>query len=159
MAGKGRRRGRRVRLFPDYADSVIWLSGPCSYETTHISVQLAESLNAWEAFYYSSLTADLDFTSKKRAKAFTAKGRRLAGLLADEIGPEFEVEFKSYEKRATTFRVRSDRAAQNPAAAKAFTDMADAVAEEERLIMEAPSDFDDGYFMPVKDFDPGRGEP
>lgn len=45
---------RTVRVFPDYANSVIWFSDPFPYHESHLSKSLVTRLDRWEASYYSS---------------------------------------------------------------------------------------------------------
>ena len=37
-----------VRLFPDYAGSVIWFPGPVSYDETQLDSQLIADLQTWK---------------------------------------------------------------------------------------------------------------
>ena len=39
---------RIVRVFPDYADSVIWSSDPVAYDETRLSEQSVARLTEWE---------------------------------------------------------------------------------------------------------------
>lgn len=59
-----------VRMFPDYADSVLWFGGPVEYR-------------------FSCLTPEL-------VRQFTEEGEHLAHRVADELGDRYEVELKSY---------------------------------------------------------------
>lgn len=116
-------RPRVLRIFPDYADSVLWLAEPVPYGISGLTRELVRQLADWEQFYYDSLTADSSFRSKELAHEFTVRGRRLAGRVADELGEGWEVEFRSYEPRAAPVRIRGTGVATNPEAAAAFDAM------------------------------------
>lgn len=49
-----------VRMFPDYADTVLWFEGPVDYDLTGLTPDLLHDLTAWEQSYYDSLTSDFD---------------------------------------------------------------------------------------------------
>lgn len=113
-------RPRVLRIFPDYADSVLWLAEPVPYGISGLTRELVHDLAAWEQFYYDSLTADVVFRSPELAHEFTVRGRRLAGRVADELGEGWEVEFRSYEPRVAPVRIRGRGVATNAQAAAAF---------------------------------------
>ncbi|MGW9404163.1 hypothetical protein ACWGQ2_09370 [Arthrobacter sp. NPDC055585] len=110
----------RIRLFPDYAGTVLWLDEPVSFEVSGLSPELVHSLQAWEESYYRSLTPDFEWVSDGAARLFTAEGNRLAQRLADELGDGYEVSFKSYEDGVPRRIFRSSGAAPNAAAVAAF---------------------------------------
>lgn len=106
-----------VRLFPDYANTVLWfVVGPVRYSECALSLTLVQELQDWEQSYYVGLTPEFAWRSPEQAEKFVAEGERLAQLVAHELGSEFEIEFG--ERR---FHSRS--AAGNPNAATAFRDL------------------------------------
>ena len=107
-----------VHVYPDYAESCLWLSVPVDYALTGLSDDLVDQLKAWEQSYYDGLTSDLAWRSAEAEAAFSAVGRRLGRQLARELGDGFEVEVGS-----TTFRGRGP--ATNPRAEAAFRALAD----------------------------------
>ncbi|GAB2572056.1 hypothetical protein [Microlunatus antarcticus] len=110
-----------VRLFPDYAESVIWFRGPVPYEDTRLDPRLIADLRAWDASYYAGLTADLAWRAAGVEAAFHAEGARLARRLADQIGDDFQVEHDLGESHR---RVRGAGPPRNPDAAAAFAELA-----------------------------------
>jgi hypothetical protein len=112
---------RVVRLFPDYAGSVLWFPHAVAYPDTALDPALVTDLIRWEIGYYDSLNADFDWQTPEAARAFTAEGVALALRLAVQLGDGFDVEFASYETGVARRRFRSELPADNPAAAAAFT--------------------------------------
>ncbi|MET4003968.1 MULTISPECIES: hypothetical protein [Arthrobacter] len=124
----------KVRLFPDYAGTALWLHDPLSYHDSALSPSLVAALQEWEASYYSSLTADDEWVSPEAAATFTFTGNSLAQKLAEELGEMFSVEFHSYEHGAQRRMFTSGVPAANPAAASALLALvAAAAAEKARL--------------------------
>lgn len=148
----------RIRLYPDYADTVLWLYGPVPYADAKLSPALTADLEAWEAAYYASLDSNQSWKHPQAAAPFTATGRKLAQRLAEELGDGFEVDFHSYAPRSLRKRFRSEQPSQNPAAADAFRAM---VAAEEELKARIEADQSDGVgwfaYAPLSGtvFDPG----
>lgn len=130
---EGTDRPAQIRVFPDYAHTVIWYRGPVQYETTELSPDLVKRLCAWEQFYYDSYddspTDDFEWRPPSAASTFTADGTALARRVALEVGLEFEVEFASYEDGAPVVTFQASGPAENPKAAAAFAEL---VAEAER---------------------------
>ena len=120
-----------VRLEADYDDSVLWFIDPIPYEVTHLSADLIRDLEAWGQFYYDALSDDYEWRSDEAGRHFTEEGRRLAQLLANELGREFSVEFRSSRRWWRKRRFRSSDAPFNPDAAAAFTALADAARQED----------------------------
>ena len=122
------RKGRRwiVRMFPDYADTVLWFGDPVDYDLTGLTQGLVSDLQAWERSYYASLTPDFDWKSPDAAHRFTEEGNRLAQRVADELGDGYEIEFSSYERDVPARRFRGT-GAPNARAAAAFDVLAVAV--------------------------------
>lgn len=121
-----------VRLFPDYAESVIWFSGPVAYEQTRLDADLVADLRAWDASYYAGLT-DHEWSSPELAARHLRAGARLARRVADQIGDAFEVE---HDLGSTHRRVRAAGPACNPAAAAAFHEMAERARAEWAALRE-----------------------
>lgn len=129
-----------IRMFPDYAHTVLWLDQPIRYSATGLSQGLVEELQVWEQSYYDSLTDDIVWISDAAASAFTAEGARLTHGVSAEVGPRFVVEFASYEVGAGTVCVRAESPAENPAAENAFTELADKIVAEEQKAAERRRD-------------------
>lgn len=152
----------RVRLFPDYADTVVWLPGhgPVNYDDAHLSPGLTADLVAWEASYYASLTPELAWRSASMATDFTAAGQDLAQRLAKELGENFTVEFHSYAGKSSNELFQSSDRAKNPAAVEAFTAI---VAAEAALQAKFAADTANGVgwfaYAPMSGtvFQPGPG--
>jgi hypothetical protein len=129
-----RRTASVVRLFPDYAGSVLWLpkpvnaqpvnAQPVNYSASGLDAALVTDLIRWEIAYYDALDADFDWRSAALASAFTADGVALALRLAVQLGAGFDIEFASYEAGVATRRFRSEFPADNPRAAAVFTALA-----------------------------------
>lgn len=128
----------RIRIFPDSANTVLWLFGPVAYGDAALSTALARDMAAWESSYYASLDSEQSWKSASAAAQFTATGRVLAERLAAELGRGFEVEFHSYEPRSLKEFFHSGARARNPAAAEAFHGIA-AEEESERARIEGLS--------------------
>jgi hypothetical protein len=115
-----------VRLFPDYAESPMWFSmGPVSFEHAHLSDQLETELRAWEASYYADGDPFKGWSSPEAAMAFSQEGLRLARILAEEIGENFEVEVDADAVGRKKVRFRGHSSLANPEAALAFRLMAE----------------------------------
>lgn len=109
-----------IRIFPDYADSVIWfIVGPLSYEESGVSTKLRQDMEAWETHYFETMGTDFTWRSREDQDYHAEEGRRLAECLSVEVGRAFEVEY--FDQRDRKLRVRSDRPATNEAAEAAFT--------------------------------------
>ncbi len=107
-----------VRMFPDYAATVLWLGGPVDYAECGLSERLIRGLERWEQGYYDALV-DLEWRTPELAAQFTKNGVRLAQQVARELGEDFEVEFRSYENGAGVRRFRG-KGPGSPAATAAF---------------------------------------
>lgn len=81
-----------VRLFPDYADTVLWFNEPIDYDTAKLSGTLTRELSQWERSYYDGLNRDYEWKSAVLARRFGAEGERMAQRVADELGDRFEIE-------------------------------------------------------------------
>ncbi|MGO4147573.1 hypothetical protein AB4Y77_21055 [Paenarthrobacter sp. YAF11_1] len=122
-----------VRLFPDYADTAIWLDGPIDYSLTGLPQGLVHELRDWEQFYYESLTRDFTWKSAERAARYTSEGHRLAQRVADELGDGYEVEFKPFEENARPHRFCGTKAPNQQAVAAFGALIAAANAEKDRI--------------------------
>ncbi|SMX90625.1 hypothetical protein BI49514_02323 [Brevibacterium iodinum ATCC 49514] len=138
---------RTIRMFPDYAGTVLWISMPIEYEDTGLSGGLVAELVDWEEFYYDSLDSDFNWVPESAARTFTEEGVRLARLVAAEVGPQFEVEFSSYEDGAETVHIRAEHPAQNPAAEAAFARLFDEDEAEWREAQERRKNNPDGEWI------------
>ena len=142
-----------VRMFPDYADTVLWLVYPVDYEDTDLSPGLIRELEAWERSYYEALDADFNWKSPELARAFTKTGIDLAGRVANELGEEFVIEFASYETTAPTYTVHSRRPADNEGASTAFSTIAEELEAEQKrvtqLVAEAGPDAEWTAYAPL----------
>ena len=136
----------RIRLFPDYAGTVLWLDEPISYELSGLSPELVHSLEAWEESYYRSLTPDFEWVSDGAARDFTAEGNRLAQRLADELGDGYDVSFKSYEDGVPRRIFRSSGAAPNTGAVDAFNKLSTARPVKESGRAAGPTGNDAGWY-------------
>lgn len=123
---------RTIRMFPDYADTVLWISMPIDYEDTGLSGVLVAELKSWERSYYDSLDSDFEWVTATAERTYTEEGVRLARLVAAEVGPQFVVEFSSYEVGAETVHMRAEHSAVNPKAEAAFTRLFDEDEAEQR---------------------------
>jgi hypothetical protein len=112
-----------VRVFPDYADTVLWFApGPVSYEDACVSRALAADMAAWEARYYRILDDDCSIRPTVR-EPFEAEGRALARRLSAELGDAFAVECVG--DSGGHLLLRGDGPGTNPRAVAAFRRMAD----------------------------------
>lgn len=126
-------RPRVLRIFPDYAESVLWLAEPVPYEISGLTQQLVHDLATWEQSYYGSLTADFTFRSQGLAHEFTNRGKLLAHRVAEELGSGWEVEFKSCEPLAAPVRIHGSGVATNAEAAAAFAAVAADLDSEQEV--------------------------
>lgn len=152
---------RTIRMFPDYACSVLWIRDPINYLKSGLSTGLVAELQAWEQSYYDSLNDEIDWVSDAAARAFTEEGVRLARLVSAEVGPQFVVRFSSYETGAETVYSRAEQATENSNAESAFTSLFDEVDEDDRRIAEPVRSSPDGGWLayaPLSDtvFTPNR---
>lgn len=116
-----------VRLFSDYADSVIWFSGPVAYQDTRLEHDLVSDLRSWDATYYAGLTSGYEWRSPDLAGRYYRAGARLARRIAEQIGDDFQVQ---YDQGDTHRRVRAAGPVRNEEAASAFHDMAERARAE-----------------------------
>ena len=153
---------RTIRMFPDYADTVLWISMPIDYEDTGLSEWLVAELEAWEQSYYDLLDSDFEWVTATAERTYTEEGVRLARFVAAEVGPQFVVEFSSYEVSAETVHMRSEHSAENPKAEAAFTRLFDEEEAEKREAEERRRNNPGGSWIayaPLSGtvFDPNQG--
>ena len=120
-----------VRMFPDYAGTVLWFRDPVDYDLAQLSGGLVHDLDRWEQSYYEALTPDFGWKSADLARRFTTEGNRLAQRVADELGNGYEIEFASYEEDVPTRRFCAKGPALNLRASGAFDVLALAVKTED----------------------------
>lgn len=113
-----------VRLFPDNADTVIWFSGPVSYEEAHLSEVLSAAMKAWEHFFNAHEVSSHYVVDAASMPYYRDEGIRLARGLANEIGSQFVVEFDPDERNPAPRRFRAAGPATNSAAARVFSELA-----------------------------------
>lgn len=152
----------RIRVFPDYAGTVLWLHGPVDYADAALSPELAADMAEWESAYYDALDGNEAWKSRSAAAQFTTIGNSLARRLAQELGEGFEVAFHSYAPGSSRQLFHSEKHSRNPAAAKAFHGI---VVAEEALQAKFEADQGDGVgwfaYAPSSGtvFDPGKNLP
>ncbi|RFA13234.1 hypothetical protein B7R22_13790 [Subtercola boreus] len=130
-----------VRVFPDYAGTVLWFAaGPVLYDEAHLTEGLVAEMVRWEAAYYASLTDFFEWRPGTDPSAFDEQGLRLAKRLAEELGDAVEVEYHHRREGAPQpVRLRGAGNGTNAAARAAFVGMAlDAKLEDERLSQIPP---------------------
>ena len=121
-----------VRMFPDYADTVLWFNEPIDYATARLSAALTQELSRWEQSYYDGLNRDYEWKSPGLARQFGVAGERLAQRVADELGDGFEIELVASVGDMPDRKFRSNGPALNPQAAQVF----DALAIEIKALEE-----------------------
>jgi hypothetical protein len=127
----------RVRVFPDYADSVIWFCiGPMPYDEARISPGLQAAMEAWEQTYYDGIdNQHYEWKSRAEHQRFNAEGLRLGAILADELGEQFEVEVDAEVGSSESKTIfRSPGKPTNREAAIAFQTRAQELLEFERYV-------------------------
>lgn len=132
-----------VRLFYDYASSVVWFPDPVPYENARLSESLVASLREWQRLYDEGLDRDFNWRSPDIPARIERALPELARRLGDELGSEFAVEYAVPDDPPTggvrpRAEYRSTEAPANPDAAAAFAARADASrAERERIAERA----------------------
>jgi hypothetical protein len=121
-----------VRLFPDYAGTVLWLTDPVHYEEAHLSNQLENDLRAWDRFCRSRLDPDLSEHAPSDVHEFAITGIALARRLADELGLGVEIHL-IHEGRQV---FRSSNPPTNSRAAQTLHTRAEQRAAEARAVIE-----------------------
>ncbi|MGZ1492050.1 hypothetical protein [Brevibacterium sediminis] len=135
---------RTIRMFPDYAGTVLWISMPIDYEDAGLSGALVAQLEAWEKSYYDSLDSDFNWVPETAARIFAEQGVHLARLVSAEVGPQFVVEISSSDDDTEAMRIRAEHSAENPKAEAAFTRLFDEAEADDRRIAELVRNEPDG---------------
>ncbi|PQZ92136.1 hypothetical protein CQ018_11450 [Arthrobacter sp. MYb227] len=121
-----------LRMFPDYADTVLWISEPINYSQTGLSASLIEELMAWEQLFYDSLNRDHEFASRGLEDRFTRAGITLAKKIASEIGSDFIVQYDAAASLNEPIHYQCPGTASNKQAAASFQDLFTEVRREEK---------------------------
>ncbi|UVI37752.1 hypothetical protein [Brevibacterium spongiae] len=109
-----------IRMFPDYADTVLWFDGPVDYCDTGLTAALVSDLERWEKSFYESRTDDFEFVSRAAGVAHEEEGLRLAERVSAEVGPRFVITCDSIEDRYGQVTLRATSPSENPTAEAAF---------------------------------------
>lgn len=134
-----------MRLFPDYADTVIWFApGPVPYEETGISPELVADMEVWEQRYYDGLTDEFEWSSAAAEQLHAEDALRIATALTHELGDAFEVEV--FGVGEDTIRMRGTGDGTNAAAVRAFRSIAQSAAEDEARFAETSGSGSSGWF-------------
>lgn len=121
-----------VRVFPDYADSVLWfVPGPVDYEDAQLTPRLTRDMKAWEASFYANVTGVGAWRPGFDGDAYEAEGLRLCQCLADELGDVVGVEYRSEQESAKRVILRGTGEGTNPQARAALQNMIAASARWE----------------------------
>jgi hypothetical protein len=121
-----------VRLFPDYAGTVLWFGGAVDYAEVHLSHRLQNDLRAWDSFHRSRLDPDLLVHAKADEREFAATGTALARRLADELGLGVEIHLVIEGRQV----FRSPKPPTNSRAASALHERSEQQAIEARAVAE-----------------------
>ena len=127
-------------MFPDYADTVIWVDGPVDYAETGLGAGLVEDLRAWEQSYYDGLNRNYAFRSRGLELKFIQEGVRLAKLVSSEIGSGHIVEYLGAKSLDHPELFQCRGTAANPTAAKCFDDLVEAKLRSAREMREMLKD-------------------
>lgn len=145
-----------IRMFPDYADTVLWLDGPIDYEGTGLSTGLIAELQAWEKLFYDSLNRNYAFRSRGLEAKFTREGIHLAELISTEIGSGHIIEYLGAQSLNHPVLFQCPGTAANPAAAECFDDLVEDKLRSARDMQEILKDGPLYAYAPLSDsvFDP-----
>jgi hypothetical protein len=144
----------KLRVFPDYAPSVLWFAlGFVGYADAHLGADLTRQLRAWEAHFYANTDGLGEWNSGFSGEAFDAEGLRLCHLVAEELGDLLDVEYISNEDGVKNVLLHGAGYGTNPEARAAFEAMIvkDKRREEK---MRAPG-YSARYLFP----EPNEGNP
>jgi hypothetical protein len=123
-----------IRMFPDYADTVLWFDMPVHYSDTGLTETLVADLQKWEDTFYESLNADFEFVSRAAEAKHGKEGLKLAERVSAEVGPSFVIECDAPDGKTEKVHLRAESPAENPAAEAAFTRLRnDRIAEDKRI--------------------------
>lgn len=121
-----------LRMFPDYADTVLWINDPIDYVHTGLSTALIEELNSWEQSFYDSLNRNYEFASRGLEEKHTRAGIALAQKVASEIGSDFIVEYDAAASLSEPTHYQCPGTASNKHAAASFQKLFKDVRREEK---------------------------
>lgn len=117
-----------VRLFYDYASSVVWFPDPVPHIECRLSPELSADLDAWRHSFDVGLEQQ-EWRSPELAARAEREGRDLAQRLGDELGSTFEIDYHVFAQPRAS-RYRSPNSPTNAEAAAVFTKWADAARVE-----------------------------
>ncbi len=121
-----------IRVFPDYADTVIWYRGPVPYEDTRLSEGLVADMEDWEANYHASLDESYSFESRRAESDHITRGLEIAMALSEEIGDILPVEADAIGGLKT--RLLTPGMGTNPEARASFAEMRTEAKQEDARI-------------------------
>ena len=109
-----------VRMFPEFSnDGALWYAvGSVDYDSSGLDPVLIAELRAWEAAYFDGLDDELEWRSRELETSHRIEGVRLARKVSAALGSAFVVNLEGK-------KFRSAGPPDSPAAAAAFTAMAD----------------------------------
>lgn len=129
-----------IRMFPDYADTVLWIDGPVDYQDTGLSIGLIEELRTWEQLFYDSINRTHSFISRGLSERFARKGIALAKRVCSEIGSQFVIEYGGAALLGHSVHFRCPGTASNTVAAACFESLAEAKRTAAREMREVLKD-------------------
>lgn len=139
MANPGAYLRSVVRVFPDYADTVLWfVGGPVDYSDAKVTESLAADMSAWEDSYYAGLDDEMGWKSTDLETHHYREGLRIARALSDERGDSFEVEVFAQDGEHDECKVRilGQGRGSNPSAVAVFRARAAAGETEDAYFRE-----------------------
>lgn len=120
-----------VRIFPDYAGTVIWFTeGPVDYAESGVSRELVEAMEAWESDFYRGIDDYQRWVSAAAQRDHAIRGVEIARRFSAEIGDIVDVEVA--DPRGGELRMQAAGAGTNPAAVAAFRAMIERSETDER---------------------------
>lgn len=137
MSSSHEARTPTVRMFPDYADTVLWFTEPIDYGAAKLSGHLTRDLTRWEQSYYEGLNEDYEWKTASLSHRFAIEGAQLAQRVADELGDEFEIELVTFADGIPERRFQGQAGALNSRAAAAFRVLALELSEFEDAVTQA----------------------
>lgn len=81
-------------MFPGWADSVLWLSGPLVYDELGLPAALVAALDEWDLVWSKTAGPDAQPASRQARRQHVRVGRRLAPLVAEAFGDGVLVELR-----------------------------------------------------------------
>ena len=80
-------------MYPGWAGSVLWVSGPVSYEDLGLPADLVADLQRWEARWADAALLDAP-AAQPDSRTHVREGRRLARRVADALGSGLVLELQ-----------------------------------------------------------------